>query len=60
MFLSSKEFRKIRPSEGKFALPDALNADVIRSHPADRVYAEASIYRGEILITPDAVSDRRT
>lgn len=47
--------------EGRFAIggfsggnfrPDALNASVIRSHPADRVYAEASLYREETLITP--------
>jgi hypothetical protein len=38
--------------EGNFALPGALNAEVIRSHPADRVYAEASLYREETLITP--------
>ena len=38
--------------EGKFGLPeDQLNADLIRSQPPDRVYAEASLYRKETLIT---------
>jgi hypothetical protein len=47
--------------EGKVALPNpnAGGADVIRLHPADRIYAEASVYREETLITP-TVSDRRT
>jgi hypothetical protein len=37
----------------KFALPgDQLNAELIRSHPPDHVYAEASLYREETLITP--------
>jgi hypothetical protein len=39
--------------QGEFALPgDQLNAELIRSHPPDRVYAEASLYREETLITP--------
>jgi len=39
--------------QGKFALPgDQLNGELIRSHPPDRVYAEASLYRKETLITP--------
>jgi hypothetical protein len=39
--------------QGKFALPGhQLNAELIRSHPPDRVYAEASLYREETLITP--------
>lgn len=38
---------------GRFTLPDdQLNAELIRSHPPDRVYAEASVYREETLITP--------
>jgi len=42
--------------EGKFALrpshPNPQAADVIRSHPADHVYAKASIYHDETLVTP--------
>ena len=38
---------------GKFSLPsDQLNAELIRSHPPDLVYAEPSLYREETLITP--------
>ena len=39
--------------QGDFALPgDQLNAELIRSHPPDRVYAEASVDHDETLITP--------
>jgi hypothetical protein len=39
--------------QAKFTLPgDRLNAELIRSHPPDRVYAEASLFREETLITP--------
>jgi hypothetical protein len=38
--------------EGRFGDPsNQLNAASIRSHPADRVYAEALLYRDETLIT---------
>jgi len=39
--------------EGKFALrgAHALNADVIHLQPVDHVYAKASVYRGETLVT---------
>jgi hypothetical protein len=38
---------------GKFTLPsDGLNDEFIRLHPVGRVYAQASLYRDETLITP--------
>jgi hypothetical protein len=45
--------------KGKFQLPYDGGLDLVRSHSADHVYAEASLYRVESLVTPNAAATVR-